>query len=249
MANPKKKKGKSKEIIIFSVIGLALIGSFIVALSGKGGPGGIGQGTNPTPQPTASSSISAPPGNTSPTPTPKTTTFPPIPQSKTALDTAKEAQNVPTTPDEKTYYACLENPSTLSSASCKTAENVVSKEVNVYGSNMALKFKYQVIMNKVFTVQANFIAGMNARKLVVDGVDYYGKKGLYEMPANGSFLNPTGGSAVSLDGLKVYIYDSPQTFKGLCVSGTSFDGKITFKSTYDNPNVFIGTPCSPTSLK
>jgi len=34
--------GKRKEIIIFTIIGLALIGSVIVAISGKGGPAPIG---------------------------------------------------------------------------------------------------------------------------------------------------------------------------------------------------------------
>lgn len=48
------------------------------------------------------------------------------------------------------------------------------------------------------------------------------------MPANGYILNPALGSKVSLDGLKVYIYDSPQTFKEICVSETSFDGKNYF---------------------
>lgn len=38
MANPKKHKDKSKELIILSVIGLAFIVSVMVALSSQGGP-------------------------------------------------------------------------------------------------------------------------------------------------------------------------------------------------------------------
>jgi len=34
--------GKRKEIIIFTIVGLALIGSVVIAISGKGGPAPIG---------------------------------------------------------------------------------------------------------------------------------------------------------------------------------------------------------------
>lgn len=100
----------------------------------------------------------------------------PITQSRTELGTANEQWNLPVTPEEKVYYACLESPSTLSSADCKTVYGVVSEEIDGYGSNMALKYQDQIVMDNIYMVKNNFIAGMNNRKVVVNGVDYYKKK-------------------------------------------------------------------------
>ena len=199
MANAKKSnKGKIKTIIIFSVIGLALIGSFIVALSGKGGPGGIGQGTN---NPTPSASPSASPSVV------------PLPQSTTPAQTAKEAFNVPTTPEEKTYYSCLSNQVTLNSSKCKAAEKVVSKEVNIFGSNMATKFQYQVTQQKIEAVRESLIDGINSNKIVVDGIDYFKKSGIFDFSSKGSILNASNGKSASLEGLQVFLYDSPKRIK------------------------------------
>ena len=233
MANAKKgNKGKIKTIIIFSVIGLALIGSFIIAISGKGGPGGIGQGTNPTP----SASPSASPSVT------------PLPQSTTPAQTAKEAFNVPTTPEEKTYYACLLNRDTLNSSKCKAAEKVVSKEVNIFGSNMATKFQYQVTQQKIEAVRESLIDGINSNKIVVDGIDYFKKSGIFDFSSKGSILNASNGKSASLEGLQVFLYDSPQTYKDFCISATSPDGKVTWKVKLSTPNIILGPTCSPTSL-
>ena len=40
--------GKRKEVIIFGVIGLALVGSVFIAVSGKAGPAPIGSGQSNT---------------------------------------------------------------------------------------------------------------------------------------------------------------------------------------------------------
>lgn len=238
--NPKNKR---KEIIIISIIGLAFAGSFALAISGKSSPTkSVGTTTS---QPSSSSSSSNPPQPSSSL----SSSNPPIPQSTTAAEMATEPINVPSTPTEKAYYACLQNPSTMGSSACQSASKFIGTESNVFGSNLAAKFKYQISEDLISSVRNALIGGLSQNKIMVNGVDYYSKMGVHELPQDAMLLNPQSNKSISLKGVTAFIYSSPQTKINFCLSVTSFDGEVTWRSNLTVPNLTLGAPCSLTSLK
>lgn len=179
-------------------------------------------------------------------------------QSITPVQTAFEPPNVPTTIVDKTYYKCLKVSYIMTSTACKKAEIIVSKEKNIFGSNMSQKFKYQISESNINNLKALFIIDLNANKMIFNNIDYFTKKGVNKIPKNAYATIPTGyGHVQTRDAMKVlipeeitlYIYDSLKTRKDFCASITSFDGKLTWKSSLTVSNYRLGTPCSITSLE
>lgn len=236
---PKKKannKGKSlrNPTIIAIAIGVLLTASLIVAtLEGKNS--NKTPTTNPTPTPSISSS--APP------------TQAPIPRSTTAAETAQEAPNVPSTPAEKTYFTCLSTSFNITTPACKSAEAIVSKESNVFGSNMADKFKYQISQARITQLRDILVQDIGANKIVVNGIDYFPKKGVRIVPDKGVILLYPGAHKIPMpQGVTTIIYSDTHVGINFCLSSTSFDGKVTWKVNLTSPNIYLGTPCSAKSL-
>jgi len=175
----------------------------------------------------------------------------PIPRHTTPAQVVMEAQNIPSTPDEKTYFNCLIKPSTMTSLVCKNAEKVVSKETNIFGSNMAQKYQYQVVIANVYDIKAILVQGINENTIVFNDVDYFLKTGVNKLPEQGTITRFNGSKKVKIaipKDVTIYVYDSPRTGKDFCISMATPDGKLILKSTLTKPNFFLGTACSPTSL-
>ena len=245
-ANNQKKKinpSKRNHFFIAGAIIVLLVGGATISLSskssktpsssgvGNGSSSGVGNGSS---------------SGASPSPTIKNI---PIPRSTTAAQTANEAPNVPSTPVEQTYFACLSKSFTMSTAECRSAEAVVAKETNIFGSNLAEKFKYQIERTETERVRDILVQDIGFNKVVVNGVDYFPKTGVRQLPTGGTITSyPEAKKSVIPSGIKALLYSDPHVGINFCVSNTSFDGKVTWKVNLTTPNIYLGTPCSPTSL-
>ena len=237
--NKSANKTKISPKVALALVALLVAGTVIGLSAVKSSKSGTG--IAPSPSSTAPKTPnSTAPGNSTSTLSPPVATDP-FTEANTPEKLADLSPIGLTTLGEQDYQKCLiDNHYTIAS-SCVVLKNRLSPKISS-------KIEYDVIQKDIYAISNIIFRGLYGYPsgVFVDGSNYTkNSKVIVKLPSKGIVSNHQTQDKDSLASYTVYIYPDAQVGTAYCVSVTSLDKKMTFRSDNKRILAYRGSACVP----